>query len=86
MATLRQRLARERQLHTEAHRMEAHEAKMELLRFAARYQHLRELAPFWPEIERAVLVLAAAAAALTLADLPDAPAGQVLDLTRGGRR
>ena len=82
MGTVRDRLARER-ARTEEDRLCVTGRKMDLLVFASRYQGLAVLAQFWPEIERAVLVLGAEAAP-TLADLSEAPYGQVLDLTNSG--
>ena len=55
------RLARNVALNREARRLECHSAKMDLLRFTARYEHLGELHALWPAIEEAVRVLSDAA-------------------------
>jgi hypothetical protein len=59
MGVTADRLAHERQLNADARRLEAHAAKMDLLRLAARYEHVPELAPLWPVIEQVVTALAA---------------------------
>jgi hypothetical protein len=55
------RLATNVALNREARRTECHSAKMDLLRFTARYEHLGELHDLWPAVEDAVRLLNAAA-------------------------